>query len=137
MTKTTYVNRLENGLSAVRRRWTASEKVRIGRGDLRAGNDCELGGSPARRCAKPVVHVTPIGGARQPDCGRQWRGGCAGVGLSGVAQSSSLASSAAGQEDPGGRDSQGGSGTRHRLKKTAAAAAVAAEGRYATKTVQK
>jgi hypothetical protein len=80
VTKTTYVNRLENGLSAVRRRWTASEKVRIGRGDLRAGNDCELGGSPARRCAKPVVHVTPIGGARQPDRGRQRRGGGAGVG---------------------------------------------------------
>ena len=57
------------------------------------------------------------------------------VPASGVAEPGSRASSAAGQEDPGGRDSQGGSGTRHRLKKTAAAAAVAAEGRYATKTV--
>ena len=36
---------------------------------------------------------------------------------------------------PWRRDSQGGSGTRHGLKKTAAAAAVAAEGRYAMKTV--
>ena len=27
-----------------------------GRGDLRAGDDCELSGSPARRCAKLVAH---------------------------------------------------------------------------------
>src|SRR5262249_14645967 len=89
-----------------------------GRGDLRAGDDGELGGSPARRCAKPAVHVAPIGSARQPDRSRQRRGGGAGVGLSGVAEPSARASSAARQEDPGGRDTQGGSGTRHELKKT-------------------
>src|SRR6185437_9152390 len=106
-----------------------------GRGDLCAGDDGELGGSPARCCAKPVIHLAPIGDARQPDRGRQRRGGGAGVGLSGVAEPGSRASSVARQEDPGGRDSQGGSGTRRGLKKTAAAAAVAAEGRYAMKTV--
>jgi hypothetical protein len=40
------------------------------------------------------------------------------VGLSRVAEPGSRASSVARQEDPGGRDSQGGSGTRHGLKKT-------------------
>ena len=28
-----------------------------GRGDLRAGDDCELSGSPARRCANVTVHL--------------------------------------------------------------------------------
>src|SRR5262249_50275672 len=42
---------------------------------------------------------------------------------------------AARQEDAGSRDPQGGARTRHGVKKTAAAAAVAAEGRFAMKTV--
>ena len=77
-------------------------------------------GSVARRhgvAPNRAVHVAPIGGARQPDCGRQWRGGGAGVGLSGVAEPSSRASSATRQEDPGGRHFEGGAETRHGLKK--------------------
>jgi len=45
------------------------------------------------------------------------------------------ASPVARQEDVGSRNPQGGARTRHGVKKTAAAAAVAAEGRFPTKTV--
>ena len=84
-----------------RRRWTASEKVRMVEETFEPGmTRVSLGGSPARRCAEPAVHVAPIGGARQSDRGRQRRGGGAGVGLSGATEPSSRASSAARQEDP-------------------------------------
>src|SRR5262249_30836823 len=48
---------------------------------------------------------------------------------------SSRTSSAPGQEDAGSGDSQRGPRTCHRVKKTTAAAAVAAEGRFPMKTV--
>src|SRR5262249_9171733 len=45
------------------------------------------------------------------------------------------AATATRQEDTGSRDPQGGARTRHGVKKTVAAAAVTAEGRFAMKTV--
>jgi hypothetical protein len=81
-----------------RRRGTASEKVRMVEETFAPGMTVSL---VARQHG-----VAPIGGARQPDCSRQRRGGGAGVGLWGVAEPGSRASSAARQEDPGGRDSQ-------------------------------
>ena len=72
-----------------RRRWTASEEVRMVEETFEPGMTVSLvtrrrGVAPNQR-----VHVVPIGSARQLDCGGQWRGGCAGVGLSGVAEPSS------------------------------------------------
>src|SRR5215469_9172696 len=106
-----------------------------GRGDLRAGHDGKLGGSPTWRCPEPALHLAPAGGGGGADGRRQRRTGGAGVGLSGFAEPGARAATAARQEDAGSRDPQGGARTRHGVKKTAAAAAVAAEGRFAMKTV--
>jgi transposase len=65
-------NHIEIITSVQRRRsWTASEKVRMVEETFEPGMTVSL---VAR--AEPVVHAAPIGGAGQPDCGRQWRGGC-------------------------------------------------------------
>ena len=118
MSMTNPPNRIEVVTSVQRRRrWTASEKVRMVEETFAPGMTVSLV-ARQRGVAKPAVHVAPIGGAREPDRSRQRRGGGAGVGLSGVAEPGARASSAARQEDPGGRDSQGGSGTRHGLKIT-------------------
>src|SRR4029077_8389444 len=106
-----------------------------GRRDLRAGYDGKLGGSSAWRRPKPVVHLASAGGARQPDRRRQRGRGRACFRLSDFAEPGSRTSSAPGQEDAGSGDSQRGPRTRHRVKKTTAAAAVAAEGRFPMKTV--
>ena len=66
-----------------RRRWTASEKVRMVEETFEPGMTVSL---VARRRGVAPNHVAPIGSARQLDCGRQWRGGCAGIGLSGIAE---------------------------------------------------
>src|SRR5262249_54032173 len=58
-----------------------------------------------------------------------------GVGLPSLAEPGARAATTARQEDAGSRDPQGGVRTRHGVKKTVAAAAVAAEGRFPMKTV--
>src|SRR3974390_2619655 len=65
---------------------------------------------------------------------RQRRRGRAGFLLSDFAEPSPRTPSAAGQEDAGSGDCQRGARTRHRVKKTFTAAAVAAEGRVPMKT---
>src|SRR5262249_28252663 len=72
---------------------------------------------------------------RGADGRRQRRRGRAGVGLPSLAEPGARAATIARQEDAGSRDPQGGARTCHGVKKTAAAAAVAAEGRFAMKTV--
>src|SRR3974390_2873775 len=66
---------------------------------------------------------------------RQRRRGRAGFLLSDFAEPSPRTPSAAGQEDAGSGDSQRGARTRHRVKKTVAAAARAPQGRVPRKTV--
>ena len=61
---------------------------------------------------------------QRPDRSRQRRTGRAGFGLSGFAKPSPRTSSAAREEDAGSRDSQRGARTRHRFKRTTAAATV-------------
>ena len=63
-----------------RRRWTASEKVRMVEETFEPGMTVSLV-APAWRCSEPAVHVAPPGGARRSDCGGQWRRSCACVGL--------------------------------------------------------
>src|SRR5262245_44072310 len=75
------------------------------------------------------------GGPGGADGRRQRRRGRAGVGLPSLAEPGARAATTARQEDAGSRDPQGGVRTRHGVKKTAAAAAVAAEGRLPMKTV--
>jgi Transposase len=70
-----------------RRRWTASEKVQMVEETFTPGMTVSL--VARRHGAEPAVYLAPIGGAGQPDCGRQRRGGRAGIGLSGVAEPSS------------------------------------------------
>src|SRR5262249_17901556 len=90
---------------------------------------------PTCRCPEPALHLAPAGGGGGADGRRQRRTGGAGVGLSGFAEPGARAATAARQEDAGSRDPQGGARTRHGVKKTAAAGAVAAEGRVAMKSV--
>lgn len=61
---------------------------------------------------------------QRPDRSRQRRTGRAGFGLSGFAKPSPRTSSATREEDAGSRDSQRGARTRHRFKRTTAAATV-------------
>src|SRR5205809_3339745 len=84
---------------------------------------------------EPALPLAQDGGVGGADGCRQRRTGGAGLGLSGFAEPGARAATAARQEDTGSRDPQGGARTRHGVKKTAAAAAVAAEGRFAMKTV--
>ena len=70
-----------------------------GGADLRSRHQGEIGGSPASRCPK---RAAPPGGARRSDRSRQWRRSRAG--LPSLAEPGSRTSSAAWQEDPGGRD---------------------------------
>src|SRR5262249_2751238 len=117
-----------------RRRWTAGEKVRMVEETFEPGMTVSRG-SPTWRCPESAVHVAPAGGGGSADGRRQRRTGRAGVGLPGLAEPGAGAPTAARQEDAGSRDPQGGARTRHGVKKTAAAAAGAAEGRFAMKTV--
>jgi transposase-like protein len=95
-------NRIEVVTSVQRRRrWTASGKVRMVEETFAPGMTVSL---VARQ--HDVAPNQSFTWRRQPDCGRQRRGGGAGVGLSGVAEPGSRASSAARQEDPGGRFSR-------------------------------
>src|SRR2546429_1237057 len=118
-----------------RRRWTASEKVRIVEETFEPGMTVSLvarrhGVAPNQLFTWRRLVVE--GALRAAGSGRT---GGAGVGLSGFAEAGARAATAARQEDAGSRDPQGSARTRHGVKKTAAAAAVAAEGRFAMKAV--
>jgi hypothetical protein len=90
---------------------------------------------PPWRRPEPALHVAPAGGPGGADGRRQRRRGRAGVGLSSLAEQGARAATTALQEVAGSRDPEGGVRTRHGVKKTAAAAAVAAKGRFPMKTV--
>src|SRR5262249_60139465 len=105
------------------------------RGDVRAGHNGKLGGSPTWRCPEPALRLAAAGGPGGADGRRQRRRGRASVGLPSLAEPGARAATTARQEDAGSRDPPGGVRTRHGIKKTAAAAAVAAEGRFPMKIV--
>ena len=118
-----------------RRRWTASEKVRMVEETFEPGMTVSLVARRHGVAPNQLFTMAPPGGARRSDRSRQWRRGRAGVGLPSLAEPGSRTAPASRQEDIGSRDSQGSARTRHGLKKTAAAAAVAAEGRFPMKAV--
>src|SRR5262245_29695828 len=113
-----------------RRRWTASEKVRMVEETFEPGMTVSL---VARRhgVAPNQLFLAPAGGPGGADGRRQRGRGRAGVGLPSLAEPGARAATTAWQEDAGSRDPQGGVRTRHGVKKTAAAATVAAEGWFA------
>src|SRR5262249_26396787 len=112
-----------------RRRWTASEKVRIVEETFEPGMTVSLvarrqGIAPNQRftCRRVVAEgalAAAVSGEEVP----------------GLAEAGARAATTARQEDAASRDPQGGVRTRHEVKKMAAAAAVAGEGRFPMKTV--
>ena len=118
-----------------RRRWTASEKVRMVEETFEPGMTVSLvarrhGVAPNQlftwRRLVAQGGLTAAGSGEEVVPASDYRA---------LQKPGSRASSAARQEDTGDRDSQGSARARHGLKKTAAAAAVAAEGRFPMKTV--
>src|SRR5215472_8342453 len=116
-----------------RRRWTASEKVRIVEETFEPGMTVSL--VARRHGVAPNQLFTWRRLVAQGALTAAGSGEEVGVGLPSLAEPGTRAATAARQEDTGSRDPQGGARTCHGVKKTAAAAAVAAEGRFAMKTM--
>ena len=118
-----------------RRRWTASEKVQIVEETFEPGMTVSLvarrhGVAPNQlftwRRLVAQGALTAAGSGEEVVPASDYRA---------LAEPGARAATTARQEDAGSRDPQGGVRTRHGVKKTAAAAAVAAEGRFPMKTV--
>src|SRR5262249_40139245 len=117
-----------------RRRWTAPEKVRMVEETFEPGMTVSL--VARRHGVAPNQLFTWRRLVAQGSLTAAGRGEeVVPASDLGFAEPSSRTSSAPGQEDAGSGDSQRGSRTCHRVKKTTAAAAVAAEGRFPMKTV--
>ena len=117
-----------------RRRRTPGEKLAIVAETQEPGVTVSL---VARRTAsaEPVIHLETAGlsrGVGGDGCGGA---GGAGFGVPLATGASPRVAAAAGQEDDGSGDPQGGSRCLSRLKKTSVAVAVVGEGRFAMKTV--